>query len=107
MKPTKRGRPPLPEGLSKDSRLVLRITANEDAAIERAAIRAGKKKSDWAREALMDAATGKPQKRPAKKGTGSILTEIGVPSSERAEREDQPKPEHPLISPQNEPDFLD
>jgi hypothetical protein len=46
------GRPPLPEGMVRET-FTLRITAAEREAFVRAAERAGKPVTQWAREALL------------------------------------------------------
>ena len=50
------GRPPLPEGDTKESRLYCRLLKSEELEIESAAKNAGKTKSDWIRLTLVDAA---------------------------------------------------
>jgi uncharacterized protein (DUF1778 family) len=55
-KRTKLGRPPLPEGASREGRLFCRLLQSEVEEIERAAKAAKKSKSDWIREALLAAA---------------------------------------------------
>ena len=56
-RPSKRGRPPLAEGLGKDSVLTVRIQPAERVAIDHAVASSGKSLSDWIRSALMAAAT--------------------------------------------------
>ena len=50
------GRPPLPEGNAKESRLYCRLLKSEELEIESAAKEAGKAKSDWIRHTLVQAA---------------------------------------------------
>jgi len=52
----KPGRPPLPAGSSKESRLYCRLLKSEVDEIEVAAKRVGKTKSEWIREILLNAA---------------------------------------------------
>ena len=52
----KRGRPKLPRGAGKLSRLVCRLQESEEAEIEEAAKRAGMTKSEFVREAVLAAA---------------------------------------------------
>ena len=53
-----RGRPPLAKGQERDEVVTIRLRASERARLERAARKAGKPLSTWAREALMDEAEG-------------------------------------------------
>lgn len=57
-KKPKMGRPPLPEGASKEGRLYCRLLESEVAEIEAAARAAKKSKSEWIRETLLAAARG-------------------------------------------------
>lgn len=50
------GRPPLPRGQAKNVVLSLRLTSEELERIERAARRAGRTPSDWARDDILRAA---------------------------------------------------
>lgn len=51
------GRPPVPSHLKRDHRLVVMVTAEEDATLAEAAKRAGAPSlSDWVRETLLAAA---------------------------------------------------
>ena len=52
----KRGRPPLPEGASKEARLVCRLLESEAGEIKTAAKKVGKTKSEWIREVLLEKA---------------------------------------------------
>lgn len=56
----KLGRPPLPEGASREGRLFCRLLLSEVEEIERAAKAAKKSKSDWIRETLLAAARKAP-----------------------------------------------
>jgi hypothetical protein len=49
-----RGRPKLPRGQERDVVLTLRLRPSERAQMERAARKAGKPISAWARERLLD-----------------------------------------------------
>ncbi len=53
-----RGRPPLGKGQERDEIVTIRLRASERARLERAAQKAGKPLSTWAREALMAEAGG-------------------------------------------------
>jgi hypothetical protein len=55
-KKAKRGRPRLPKGAAKESRLICRIQKSEEKEIELAARNAKMSKSDWMRETLLQAA---------------------------------------------------
>lgn len=55
-KKTKVGRPPLPEGASREARLFCRLSPSEAAEIEAAAKTAKKSKSEWIRGVLLTAA---------------------------------------------------
>jgi hypothetical protein len=48
----KRGRPKKPEGETLDERIELRIDSSDKVALERAAMAAGIKPSDWIRAAI-------------------------------------------------------
>ena len=50
------GRPPLLQGDVKESRLYCRLLKSEELEIESAAKEAGKTKSEWIRQTLVDAA---------------------------------------------------
>jgi uncharacterized protein (DUF1778 family) len=58
-KKARMGRPPLPEGASKEGRLYCRLMESEVKEIESAARAANKSKSHWIRETLLSAARGK------------------------------------------------
>ena len=53
-----RGRPKLPRGQDRDVVLTLRLRGSERTQLERAARKAGKPVSAWARDLLLDAAGG-------------------------------------------------
>jgi hypothetical protein len=53
------GRPPLPKGSSRGDRLYCRLLKSEVKEIELAAKKAGKNKSEWIREVLLNAARKK------------------------------------------------
>jgi hypothetical protein len=56
------GRPPLPVGAGRESRLYCRILGSEDLKIQAAATLAGKSKSEWIRQTLLEAAgTAQPE----------------------------------------------
>ena len=57
------GRPPLPEGATREARLVCRLLDWEAEEIAAAALKAGKSKSEWIREVLLSAARSE-QRRP-------------------------------------------
>jgi len=50
------GRPPLPEGKARGAVFTLRLSDDERATIEAAALRNGKPVTQWARDALLTAA---------------------------------------------------
>ena len=52
----KMGRPAKAKGEQKDCLITIRLSADDKAAIDAAAKAAGKKRSDWARNALTTAA---------------------------------------------------
>jgi hypothetical protein len=104
-KPT--GRPKLPPGAGKETKLQVRLLRSEEEEIEAAADKAGKTKSQFVRDTLLEAVRGKAQKRPKKKGAGSLLTEIGTEPAERQERHEPPQPQQPLISEESGQEFLD
>ena len=54
---TKMGRPKLPKGTSNSVLFAIRIAANEADRINQAIKKSGLKKPDWARNALIQAAT--------------------------------------------------
>jgi hypothetical protein len=54
-KPKRAGRPPLPKGNAKDVMLRIRITADERAAIEKAARDNNQKAAEWIRGKLATA----------------------------------------------------
>lgn len=51
-----RGRPPLPEGVARHEKMMVRFRASDLAALKAAAGRAGKPVSTWAAEVLLAAA---------------------------------------------------
>jgi predicted HicB family RNase H-like nuclease len=60
-KKPKIGRPPLPDGASKEGRLYCRLLESEVAEIVAAARAAKKSKSEWIRDVLLAAAKRKPR----------------------------------------------
>jgi len=52
------GRPPLAEGTARTQVFSIKLSAEERAAIEAAAERAGQQVTRWARDALVSAAVG-------------------------------------------------
>jgi hypothetical protein len=61
LKKPKIGRPPLPDGASKEGRLYCRLLESEVAEIVAAARAAKKSKSEWIRDVLLAAAKRKPR----------------------------------------------
>ena len=57
-KPRKAGRPPLPEGNAKATMLRVRVTPDERAALEAAAMANGQTVSEWIRSTLNAAIQG-------------------------------------------------
>jgi len=57
MKP-KMGRPPLPKGQSKDFQIGVRFTRKEAEKIKKAISATGLSNANWARNALINAASG-------------------------------------------------
>ena len=62
-KKPKLGRPPLPEGFSREARLFCRLLPSEVAEIEAAARTAKRPKSEWIRETLLAGARKAPKRR--------------------------------------------
>ena len=60
-KKPKIGRPPLPEGASKEARLFCRLLQSEVEEIEKAAKAAQRTKSEWIRDTLLTAARRTPR----------------------------------------------
>lgn len=58
LKPKKAGRPPLPKGNAKAVMLRVRVTADERAAIEKAAKASNQKAAEWIRSTLSTAIGG-------------------------------------------------
>ena len=102
-----RGRPKLPEGAGKETKLQVRLLRSEEEEIETAAAHAGKTKSQFVRETVLGAVRGRNQKRKRKKGTVSILTEIGVSPSDAPGQQAEPIAQQPLISEEKEQEFID
>lgn len=64
MKKAKLGRPPVPKKLAKGSLLSVRFSGDERKTLDRAADREGLKVSEWARRALLAAASSAPASLP-------------------------------------------
>jgi hypothetical protein len=71
-----RGRPKLPKGSGKESRLFCRLIATEQAEIETAAREANQTKSEWIRDVLMAAARAK---NPAAVDASNLNTQNAKP----------------------------
>jgi hypothetical protein len=94
------GRPPLAQGESKESRLIIRLKRSEEDEIEAAAQQAGRSKSEWCRDVLLNSAKGGGHQRRGKR------TNKMVEARSEAHQQHEAEPQQPFNSETNE-DFLD
>ena len=85
------GRPKLPAGAAKETKLQVRLLRSEEEEIEAAAQKAGKTKSHWVRAILLDAARGRLTRR-AKRASNPMVVEETLPEPS----EDEQVPEQPF-----------